>query len=373
MQWLHRACSRWSSGVLFGFLFTACSSSGPAVVAAAGSGGAPLPSVAGAGAPAVPSPPLAGTGAPALPSAGAPAPGPDAGLPAADGGGADDDDAGVVTIRQSPGVGTVEVQGAALSATIRMTEVRAGEESHECVIVELPNSAEIWVKQLRATLSDGSHHLIVDRSPPGTPVSLEARSCSPTMGSDATRLMIAQMRETRLELPRGVAYRLDAQQRVNLQMHYINVTSTTAQITGRVELLTADPSEKLKEAKSLFTGATSILIPAGKPATVSSFHKPVEMSQPPLHVFALTSHTHKLGVRSTIERVAALDAPNAASLHESLNWAEPPLTVFKTPLDFNGSDGLRLTCRYENTSARDVSFGVSANDEMCFMWMYYYE
>jgi hypothetical protein len=158
-----------------------------------------------------------------------------------------------------------------------------------------------------------------------------------------------------------------------LQIHYINYGDKPKQITGTIELLTADESEHPTEAKSIFSGSASILIPAGKPADVKYFLRPIEPDQPLRHVFALTSHTHRLAVRSTIERVTALDAPDSKPLHESLDWAEPPLTVFKTPLDFSGSDGLRLICRYENTTPRDVTFGVSANDEMCFMWLYYYD
>lgn len=54
-------------------------------------------------------------------------------------------------------------------------------------------------------------------------------------------------------------------------------------------------------------------------------------------------------------------------------WSEPPLTVFDKPLVFDGKDGLRLTCHYMNTTDRDVHFGTGVADEMCFMWLYYYE
>ena len=52
--------------------------------------------------------------------------------------------------------------------------------------------------------------------------------------------------------------------------------------------------------------------------------------------------------------------------------AEPPLSVFDKPLVFDGKDGLRLTCRYMNTTDRDVHFGTGVADEMCFMWVYYF-
>jgi Copper type II ascorbate-dependent monooxygenase, C-terminal domain len=78
-------------------------------------------------------------------------------------------------------------------------------------------------------------------------------------------------------------------------------------------------------------------------------------------------------VHSTIERVANASAPTSKPLHESRDWSEPPLTFFDPPLRFDGSDGLRLTCRYRNETDQAVHFGVEAQDEMCFMWLYYYD
>ena len=89
------------------------------------------------------------------------------------------------------------------------------------------------------------------------------------------------------------------------------------------------------------------------------------------HYFALTTHTHRFGVLSTLERATSENDPNATLLYTSDSWAEPPLTTYDPPLTFNG-DGLRLTCNYRNTTTDPVSFGTSALDEMCFFWGYYY-
>jgi hypothetical protein len=123
--------------------------------------------------------------------------------------------------------------------------------------------------------------------------------------------------------------------------------------------------------RSTFTGATDLLLPMGQAATGEFFMK--LGGARPWHVFALTSHTHSLGIKSTIERVASATAPNATPIHESLDWHEPPLTRFEPPLVFNGADGLRLRCQFMNTTDHDVRFGTRFEDEMCFLWLYYYE
>jgi hypothetical protein len=161
---------------------------------------------------------------------------------------------------------------------------------------------------------------------------------------------------------------------VFLQLHYINLGTAPTDIEGAIELELFDDSEGDPiEARSVFTGAMNIFLPSGQPGSAEFFYEPPGSTSQPVHVFALTSHTHSLGVDSTIERVASLGAPDATPLHQSLDWHEPPLTTFDPPLMFDGSDGLRLRCNYVNDTERDVTFGTAFEDEMCFMWLYYYE
>jgi hypothetical protein len=325
-----------------------------------------------------PSVPAAGAAAPSSkPDAGPAAPSskPDAGTPPAAGSPATPADAGSGALTEGENTGTgkggVSQSDGKLAAFIEINDVPSGAEAHRCVLVELPNTEPVWVSALHASLGNGSHHMIVDR--PGAEVELipNAELCSPTMGGDVSRLLIAQQHETRLDLPDGVGFLLEPKQRIFLQLHYVNTTSKPFAIKGTIELELFPKDVRPIEAKSVFTGSTSITLPPRQPG--ESKHFQVLPADPAWNVFAMTSHTHQLGVHSTIERVASATAPTVTPLHESRDWAEPPLTVFKEPLVFDGTDGLRLTCRYMNTTDRDVRFGTGVNDEMCFMWLYYFE
>jgi hypothetical protein len=251
-----------------------------------------------------------------------------------------------------------------------MTDVPSGAEAHRCVTVELPNTAPVWVSSLHATLSTGSHHLIVDRRPAQDSVSNDAELCGPTMGADNSRLLIAQQHDTLLELPENVGYLLEPKQRIFLQLHYFNPTAKAETIRGTLDLTLFPGDAKPIEAQSIFTGSTNINLPPHQAGESTSFQ--IIPAEPAWNVFALTSHTHKLGVHATIERVSSADAGTGTLLHESRDWAEPPLDVFDEPLLFDGTDGLRLTCRYMNTTDRTVNFGVEVDNEMCFMWLYYF-
>jgi hypothetical protein len=265
----------------------------------------------------------------------------------------------------------VTLEGNTIRATITARNVPPGEDQHVCVVVPLPNEEPIWVNKLTGILEGGSHHLIVDRST--REPQLEPEVCGPTPGGDATRLIIVQQAEAVVQLPEGVAFSLEARQPLFLQLHYYNAGDETRDIVGHVELEMMAPSAPTPiEAQSIFTGRIGFSLPANSPSTIVSYVQPVP-SQGTRHVFALTSHTHALGVHAQIERVANADAPTTTPIHVSEDWEEPPLTLFSPPLPFTGADGLRLTCQYENTRSHPVSFGTAATDEMCFMWVYYYD
>jgi hypothetical protein len=261
----------------------------------------------------------------------------------------------------------------ALRLTVTARDVPGGGEDHVCVTLALPNTQALWVKSVHATLTTGSHHLIVDRHPAGTPLQTEPLPCPPTMGGNATRLLIAQQPDTVLDLPEGTAMRIEPQQPVFLQLHYFNLGTAPADVEGMVELIPYDGDEEPVEAQSMFTGSFEISLPAGSSRTVEHYFVPPGTPSVPVHVYALTSHTHALGVDTTIERVAGQGAPDTTPLHQNLDWHEPPLTRFDPALIFDGRDGLRLRCRYLNDTGRNVRFGTRFEDEMCFMWVYYYE
>jgi hypothetical protein len=170
-----------------------------------------------------------------------------------------------------------------------------------------------------------------------------------------------------------VAYQLEPHQRIFLQLHYINLKPTAANIGGKVTLKLADAGAgTLKPVHSVFAGATNFTLQPHQPGSAEYFLQPRAGMDGTPHVFSLTSHTHSLGVHATIERVSGIDAAPTTPIHVSDDWAEPPLTQFSPVLDFNGNDGLRLICQYMNDTDRAVHFGTAFNDEMCFMWMYFY-
>lgn len=260
-------------------------------------------------------------------------------------------------------------------ASITMPDARVGSEDHVCVVLALNNPSPIWVNALTATMSPGGHHLVLERMPADSQLTEAPFPCDATGGLDETRLFIALQPTSAVTLPSGVAYRLEANQHLIVQLHYLNATDAPLNVRGEVELAEADSNVAWIEAASVFTGTFAIEL---RPHQVGRAQVDAIIGFNPApagkqrHVFALSTHTHHLSTRTSIHRIDAA-GEYGALLYESVSWAEPPLTMFVPVLTLQPSERLRLTCDYLNPSDRVVKFGAKADDEMCMLWAHVYD
>jgi hypothetical protein len=270
------------------------------------------------------------------------------------------------------GSGGSVATGPTISANIEVLQVEPGGQLTVCTTKFLDNATEVKVKNVRGHISGGSHHFIVDRAPTDIPIE-GLTPCVGLSGTDATRVLIAEKPETLFAMPEGVGFTLRPNQPLTTELHYFNPTDAPLDIEAIIEFELAEGEEaaNMKEASMVFAGTMGIFLPAGMAGEAEYFHLMPGSPSAPIKMFALTSHTHSLGVRATIMRAADDFAPGTM-VHESLSWAEPPMTEFAPPMEFTGTDGLRLKCEYMNDREVDVGFGVRVEDEMCFMWLYYY-
>ncbi len=127
------------------------------------------------------------------------------------------------------------------------------------------------------------------------------------------------------------------------------------------------------EAGFLFIGNPDIkLMPRSTHVLGPSFFEiPHELSG--VKFFAMTGHEHQLGTNVQVATATAYDDPGKMVYDiPGWLWSEPKTEVFETPFTVPDSGGFQFTCSWNNTSDDQVSFGESANAEMCFFWAYYY-
>jgi hypothetical protein len=89
--------------------------------------------------------------------------------------------------------------------------------------------------------------------------------------------------------------------------------------------------------------------------------------------FAMTGHTHRLGTNVTVSG-AANATSQATPLYNPtpFDWDSPVLVPLSPPAKLPTGGGFVLKCDWNNTTNATVTFGESANAEMCFFWAYYY-
>ncbi|MEI8259495.1 MAG: hypothetical protein WCJ30_27835, partial [Deltaproteobacteria bacterium] len=263
------------------------------------------------------------------------------------------------------------------ASSIGPVHLAPGEEVTMCVIQRLTNETAQFVRSVTAHLGPASHHLIFYRSQ----VTAESTTPTPCRGFSGltnfsmpdTPMLIAQNLDAHIDMPTGTGMHIAATQMVRLELHAINITAAPVDVVGTVSVHTVDDTVPLIPADMLFWGNTNISIPAHTTADVHFFHQP----WPSVRVFGLTSHTHEHGTLATISvatntTTVAADATDLTEVHRSTSWSDPPLTLFDPPLRLEAAQGYHLACHYNNTTSSTISFGEGFNDEMCFMWAYYY-
>lgn len=254
--------------------------------------------------------------------------------------------------------------------------VDPGVEKTQCVVLNLHNPSAIHVGQIHNTLSEASHHMIVyrvnDTVEQPTPFDCEpfVDTLDPNKGSP---LMITQKKDELLNLPSGVAYTLQPNQMVRLEMHYINATQAPLQLGGSSTMITSHTFHD--EANFLFIGDPDIDIAPQSTFTLGpTFFKLDQDTFGGAHFFAFTGHEHHFGTNVTVQTAATADDNSGQMVYDVPNWlwSEPETVVQDPPVQIPDNGGFKFTCDWNNTSNAIVKFGESANNEMCFFWAYYY-
>jgi hypothetical protein len=272
------------------------------------------------------------------------------------------------------------LDGTKFSLSWGPVSVGAGQESTQCVWMRLGNDAEIKVHQLHNVLNDASHHLIVYKDDMDTTEQLTPTPCQPFTGALNTTGMIApiaitQKHDDMIFLPNGVAYTFAPHQMVKLEMHYLNSSDATQMVQATVDFFAADPATIEHEASILFTGSPDVSIMAGETKTLHQFFTvPAYLDLSAAKIYAITGHTHRLGTDVQV-RVAPTKTGPMTEVYapKPFKWDEPETKAYNgDPFSIPKEGGLDFECSWTNTSNQSVTFGESANDEMCFFWAYYY-
>jgi len=285
----------------------------------------------------------------AIGNAGLPASGGDSGAIGADGG--------------APEVKTYSV-------AIGPVTLAPGEERVVCMDRRITSDHATDIVGIGSDLTEGGHHLVFYKSD-ATAETAAPVPCNSFRGFFAgmVPLYIAQKAHSELRFPPGVAYSLPAGQMVRVELHFLNTTPKPLDVTGTVRLEEARTGSVADHANLLFYGSINLRIPPLSATTVGPKFHPFHARAP--RIFGLTGHQHHRGTGVTIELASSSTGPGTP-LYANTDWADPPLMTFDSPIVTTEGQGLRYSCTYYNPTNQTVSFGEGFNQEMCFLWAYYY-
>lgn len=254
--------------------------------------------------------------------------------------------------------------------------VQSGDEDTQCVVKRLGNPEQLRVGKIHNQLHEGSHHLIVYRTN-DTEEKLTPFACQPFVDTlkpeKGSPLMITQKADELLTLPQGVAFTLDPNQMVRIEMHYINTTSDPLDVHAETTFIPIVESEFQHEAAFLFIGNPDISIQPHSTFTLGPTYFKLPANLEGSNFFGITGHTHQWGTNVTVASTTSKTGPDTM-IYDVPNWqwSEPETVYQDPPFQIPTGGGFHFTCEYNNLSNSTVSFGESANAEMCFFWAYYY-
>lgn len=289
------------------------------------------------------------------------------------------------------GTGTSSSSSGGLDPNIKITTIAkiispatagAGMERTQCITVNLNNPEGVYALRFRSDLTTGSHHLIAYTSEK-TVEEPEPKDCLPFSGilNGEHPIFIAQQPQAELVFPNDengvpVGFEIKPNQMVKLEMHYVNTTNFPLDVMGKVSFDTVPLSTMVTKSDLAFWGTTQIDIPPNSAGDTGVLY---QRALADTKTFALTTHQHQLGTEMLVWYGEDADDPNKMQVAGSKNWADPPLELFSPPLDFPAdgagmfsNKGLAFQCKWNNTTPNPVKFGEGYNDEMCFLWQYYF-
>lgn len=253
--------------------------------------------------------------------------------------------------------------------------VAAGLEGTRCVTLNLGNSGAVKINQIRNVLGPGASELIVYAVDSAT-VNDTPTPCVPFIDGDdpqgARPLFISRVSGQTLKLPDGVAFNLEANQKIRLQLRYFNQEMLPVLATARTELSTVAADEVEHEAGLLVAGNVDIAIPSNGltfQAGPESITYPLALGG--ASVFAMTGLTNRLG---TEFRAGFMSGGVTTTLYEPLPYSPstPQITMIEPGAVLPAGGAFRLTCAYSNLTGNVVTFGFSTDQEHCFVAVYYY-
>ncbi len=256
--------------------------------------------------------------------------------------------------------------------------IPAGDDREGCEVATTPNKQPMDVAAFELKTTPGTHHFVVweylgpDRNPAdfwdGVKYVPGCTGLGPQNGTNNANLFGMLSGHQKFHFPKGVAVRLEPHAIVYPNLHFHNYS--TAPIDGEAvfNFIPARPGSVKHHAQAFTVGSVQIDIPPRGTATLTGeWHAPA-----PINFVQLSTHEHHRGSGVTVNKIDAA-GNDMGPLVVTTNWDHPTVRWFNAGVErFEAGEGFRFTCGWDNPDDHTVRFGVTTEDEMCFVTGYFY-
>jgi hypothetical protein len=258
------------------------------------------------------------------------------------------------------------------------------------------NTQELWMNKFEMIQRDRSHHYIIYAYNPARPPAagmpplgvvrdlyLPNGQVDPRRFTEmSNRLFIigSQLKQETIEFPPGYAMQIPANYILDFNSHYANGTRDTIQGEIIANIHTIPRSQVTRIVKPLQLSNLNISLPPRQERTIETTYliggrapaagDGFDSRDSVINIIGLTSHFHRLGKRFTIQIVGG--PRNGETVYSSTNWLNPPLTRYTPPITLRRGEGLKSIVTWYNDTDKTVVFGLRSEDEMNFIFGYYY-
>ena len=260
-------------------------------------------------------------------------------------------------------------------------EVQPQYEREFLNFVTIDTLDEVYIKQVEVTMRPGSHHFILysfeDFMPsilyPDPGVYRDYRDANGNyiinnLAVTYYHVFFAgtQWPYMNYHFPPGVALKVDINDGLDQNSHYINRTDEV--LIGEVytNIYFADPSEVEHEAHILSINNSNFELP---PQETTTLEHTITVGER-IHIFQLFSHAHEHMLEFAVEIVGG--DRDGELIYFAYDWEHPPILDLDPPITLEAGEGLKLIATYYNWTNETLTFGLLSVDEMMILFGYFY-
>lgn len=250
----------------------------------------------------------------------------------------------------------------------------------QCNSWTLNNPTDLWVSEV-VMENDGAHHhsnwfFVPDHiyTQPDGKWDCDAGHFAELNAALLGGVLFAQSTQARSEvqaLPKGAVVRVPAYARVIGSVHLLNPSAAALRTGLRMTLRTVPAQQAAVKLSPMRFSYYDLHLPPGRTSEFSGrcdirgeFLRTRKVPYS-MKLYYVLPHYHDLG-RSFRVRIAGGERDGEEIFHLRGGYGEPGGKAFMEPIDLSRSDGLEVTCGFENTRDKEVRWGIG-EQEMCVM------